>query len=123
MNKKILVVEDESSLQGAMNEFLLAEKFSVAVASDGEEALRLARSEKPDLILLDIVLPKKDGFEVLSELKEDPEMKKIPIILLTNLESADDVDKAFSLGVSTYLVKSNYKLEEIVEKVKEMLKI
>jgi DNA-binding response OmpR family regulator len=123
MNKKILVVEDESSLQDAMREFLLAEKFAVVVASDGEMALKLAKSEKPDLILLDIILPKKNGFDVLIELKADNVMKKIPIILLTNLESADDVDRAFSLGVSTYLVKANYKLEEIVEKIKEMLKI
>lgn len=123
MNKKILIVEDESSLQNAMKEFLLAEKFIVATASDGEEAMMMVKKEKPDLILLDIVLPKKDGFAVLNELKSDAEMEKIPVMLLTNLESADDVDKAFSLGVSTYLVKSNYKLEEIVEKIKEMLKI
>ncbi|MDO8240766.1 MAG: response regulator [Candidatus Moranbacteria bacterium] len=123
MDKKILVVEDESSLQNAMKEFLLAEHFTVAVASDGEEAMRKVKSEKPDLILLDIVLPKKDGFEVLAEIKADEMWAKIPVILLTNLESADDVDKAFSLGVNTYLVKSNYKLEEIVGKIKEMLKI
>jgi two-component system alkaline phosphatase synthesis response regulator PhoP len=123
MNKKILIVEDESALQDALREFLLAENFAVVVASDGEMALKLAKSEKPDLILLDIILPKKNGFDVLSELKDDSVMKKIPIILLTNLESADDVDRAFSLGVSTYLVKANYKLEEIVEKIKEMLKI
>jgi two-component system alkaline phosphatase synthesis response regulator PhoP len=123
MNKKILIVEDESVLQDALREFLLAENFAVVVASDGEMALKLAKSEKPDLILLDIILPKKNGFDVLSELKDDSVMKKIPIMLLTNLESADDVDKAFSLGVSTYLVKANYKLEEIVEKIKEMLKI
>jgi DNA-binding response OmpR family regulator len=123
MNKKILVVEDESVLQNAMREFLLAEKFAVVVAGDGEMALKLTKSEKPDLILLDIILPKKNGFDVLSELKADDIMKKIPVILLTNLESADDVDRAFSLGVSTYLVKANYKLEEIVEKIKEMLKI
>ncbi|KKR21678.1 MAG: Transcriptional regulatory protein [Candidatus Moranbacteria bacterium GW2011_GWA2_39_41] len=123
MSKKILVVEDESALMGAMKEFLLAENFSVVTADDGEEAMMMVKKEKPDLILLDIVLPKKDGFAVLAELKADVEMEKIPVMLLTNLESADDVDRAFSLGVSTYLVKSNYKLEEIVEKIKEMLKI
>ena len=123
MKKKILIVEDESALQDAMREFLLAEKFAVVVASDGEMALKLAKNENPDLILLDIILPKKNGFDVLTELKADDVMKKIPVILLTNLESADDVDRAFSLGVSTYLVKANYKLEEIVEKIKEILKI
>lgn len=123
MKKKILIVEDESALQDAMREFLLAEKFAVVVASDGEMALKLAKNENPDLILLDIILSKKNGFDVLIELKADDVMKKIPVILLTNLESADDVDRAFSLGVSTYLVKANYKLEEIVEKIKEILKI
>ena len=121
--KKILIVEDESSLQNAMKEFLLAEEFEVVCASDGEVAVFLAKKENPDLILLDIVLPKKDGFEVLTELKGDVKTEKIPVILLTNLESADDVDKAFALGVSTYLVKSNYKLEEIVQKIKETLKM
>jgi len=123
MAKKILIVEDESSLQNAMKEFLLAEGFEAVCASDGEVAIKMAKGEIPDLILLDIVLPKKDGFEVLAELKSDTKMEKIPIILLTNLESAEDVDKAFALGVSTYLVKSNYKLEEIVEKIKETLKM
>ncbi len=121
--KKILIVEDEASLQGAMQEFLLAEGFDVALAIDGEIAVRLAKSENPDLILLDIILPKKDGFEVLTELKADEKTKKIPIILLTNLESAEDIDRAFSLEANTYLVKSNYKLEEIVQKIKEMLKM
>lgn len=122
-NKKILIVEDESALQNAMQEFLLAEGFAVVVASDGETAVQVAKKEVPDLILLDIVLPKKDGFEVITELQEDKKTENIPIILLTNLESADDVDRAFSLGINTYLVKANYKLEEIVEKIKENLKL
>jgi len=122
-NKKILIVEDESALQGAMQEFLLAEGFDVIVASDGEVALQLIKKEMPDMILLDIVLPKKDGFEVLAEIKKDEKTNKIPVILLTNLERIDDVEKAFALGASTYLVKSNYKLEEIVEKIRQSLKM
>lgn len=121
VKKKILIIEDESALQNAMKEFLLAENFLVASANDGEAGIKLAKSEKPDIILLDIILPKKNGFEVLVELQTDNDMKKIPVILLTNLESAEDIDKAFALGVSTYLVKANYKLEEIVEKIKETL--
>ncbi len=121
--KKILIVEDEASLQNAMQEFLLAEGFEVVLASDGEIAVRLAKSELPDLILLDIILPKKDGFEVLMELVMDEKTEVIPKILLTNLESMEDIEKAFSLGVSTYLVKSNYKLGEIVVKIKEALKM
>jgi len=121
--KKILVVEDEASLQNAIKEFLIAENFEVAVASDGEAGVAMAKSEKPDLMLLDVVLPKKDGFGVLTDIMADEETKNIPVILLTNLEGADDIEKAFSLGIKAYLVKANYKLEEIVEKIKEILKM
>lgn len=122
MTKKILIVEDEASLQNALKEFLLAEGFAVVCAADGETAVQEAKKEIPDLILLDIILPKKDGYEVLAELKADGKTSKIPVILLTNLETPEDIEKAFSMGVSTYLVKSNYKLEEIVAKIKETIK-
>lgn len=120
--KKILIVEDEISLQNALKEFLLAEKFEVIVADDGEIALKLAKSKKPDLIMLDIILPKKDGFEVLTELRGDSATSHIPVILLTNLEDAGDIEKAFSLGINMYLVKANYSLSDIVDKVKIVLK-
>ncbi|MDP1884746.1 MAG: response regulator [Candidatus Moranbacteria bacterium] len=120
--KKILIVEDENSLHNALKEFLLTENFDVISAGDGEMAVKLAKSEKPDLISLDIILPKKDGFEVLAELKGDEKTNKIPIILLTNLERTEDIGRAFDLGVNTYLVKSNYNLKEIAEKIKETLK-
>ncbi|PIR73885.1 MAG: response regulator [Candidatus Moranbacteria bacterium CG10_big_fil_rev_8_21_14_0_10_35_21] len=122
MSKKILVIEDEIYLQNTLSEFLENEKFVVAKALDGEKGLEMAKSEKPDLILLDIVLPKKNGYEVLDEIKKDEKTKNIPVILLTNLESPEDIEKAFEKGASTYLVKSNYKLEDIVEKIKETLK-
>lgn len=122
MDKKILIVEDEASLQNAMKEFLSAEGFAAFCASDGDAAVRMAKAERPDLILLDIILPKKNGYEVLDELKGDAATKNIPVILLTNLEGVEDVEKAFAKGISTYLVKSNYKLEEVVQKIKEMLK-
>lgn len=123
MAKKILIVEDEATLQKAMTEFLAEEGFEVFSALDGEKGIELAKKEKPDLVLLDIILPKKDGYEVLTELKNDESTKNIPVILLTNLESAEDVDRAFEKGASTYLVKSNYKLEEVVKKIKETLKM
>lgn len=121
--KKILVVEDETTLQKALMEFLIQEKFEVVGAPDGESGLRLAIETKPDLVLLDIILPKKDGYEVLSELKKGDATKKIPVILLTNLESPEDINRAFEAGASTYLVKSDYKLEDVVKKVKETLKM
>jgi len=123
MDKKILVVEDDASLNRALVEFLTEEKFEIESALDGEKGLELAASAKPDLILLDIVLPKKDGYEVLEALKKDEKTKRIPVILLTNLESQEDIMKAFEKGASTYLVKANYKLEEIVKKIKETLRI
>jgi DNA-binding response OmpR family regulator len=122
MKKKILIVEDESSLQNAMKEFLIAEGFEAIVADDGEMAIKLIKKEKPDLVMLDIVLPKKDGFEVLAELKSDSSLEDIPVMLLTNLEDASSVEKAFSLGVNTYLVKSNYRMSDIVAKVRMMLR-
>lgn len=123
MAKKILIIEDEDTLQRALLEFLEAEGFEAISAADGETGLEMVRTEKPDLVLLDIIIPKKDGYKVLAEIKKDPKTKKIPVILLTNLESPEDVQRAFELGATTYLVKSNYKLEDVVNRIKEMLKM
>ena len=119
--KKILFVEDEPSLQKTIKEVLTQEKFEVLIASDGEEGLKLVKEKKPDLILLDLILPKKDGFEVLKELKEDDNTKDIPVIVLTNLEGTGDVEKALELGATTYLVKANYELDDILKLVKDHL--
>jgi len=120
--KKILFIEDESALQKTFGDILRQESYKMISALDGETGLRLAKSQKPDLILLDLVLPKIHGFEVLKKLKEDKETKDIPVIVLTNLEGVGDVDKALGLGATTYLVKAQYSLEEIVEKIKAALK-
>lgn len=121
MAKKILFVEDESALQRALTSILSEKGYEVLSALDGEIGLELAQKEIPDLILLDLVLPKKDGFEVLSGLKQNPSTKNIPVIILTNLESSLDVEKALQIGATTYLVKTNYKLEEVVEKITPFL--
>jgi DNA-binding response OmpR family regulator len=121
--KKILVIEDDSILQKALQEFLIAENFEVISAADGEIGERMAKAENPDLILLDIILPKKDGYEVLAELKKDEKSKDIPVILLTNLGSAEDIEKALSLGATNYLIKADYKLKEVASKIKEVLKM
>jgi DNA-binding response OmpR family regulator len=118
---KILIIEDESSLQTSLKEFLSLENFETVSAFNGEEGIELAAKENPDLILLDIILPKKNGFEVLEEIKKNKETEKIPVILLTNLESTEDVNRAFEMGVTTYLIKSSYTLEDIVKKIKETL--
>jgi len=111
--KKILFVEDEQALQRTISEALHREGFEVLNAIDGDSGARLAKTEKPDMILLDLILPRRSGFDVLKELKED-----IPVIVLTNLESPADVDRAIELGATTYLVKANYDLSDIVKKVK-----
>ena len=121
MAKKILFVEDEAALQKTFGEVLIQEGYNVISALDGEEGLRLAKSEKPDLILLDLVLPKMHGFEVLKNIKGDPGIADIPVIVLTNLESAADVERAVQLGATTYLVKANYDLEDVLKKVKDAL--
>ena len=118
---KILFVEDEPTLQKELKEILEQEKVKIVSAFDGEQGLKAAQTEKPDLILLDLILPKKDGFEVLKDLKADEKTKNIPVIVLTNLEGIGDVEKALELGATTYLVKANYKLDDVIAKIKELL--
>jgi len=119
--KTILFIEDESALQKTVGEILKQEGYEVISALDGEVGLKLAQRKAPDLILLDLVLPKLHGFEVLKKLKENSETKNIPVIVLTNLEGIEDIDKAIELGAQSYLVKAQYELKELVEKVKKIL--
>ena len=119
--KTILFIEDEPTLQKLVGRFLEKEGYQVISALNGETGLNLTKKMKPDLVLLDLILPKKDGFEVLQDIKKDEEIKDIPVIILTNLEGSTDVEKALALGVTTYLVKANYELKEIVKKIEETL--
>ena len=119
--KKILLIEDEPTLQKTVSEILSQEGYKILKALDGETGLSLAKSEKPDLILLDLILPKKNGFEVLKGLNEDPETADIKVMILTNLEGSKDIEKALELGATSYLVKSNYNLEDVVAKIKSLL--
>ena len=119
--KTILFIEDESALQKTFGEVLGQEGYKIIPALDGETGLKLAKTKNPDLILLDLILPKIHGFDVLKKLKETEETKNIPVIILTNLEEVGDINKALEMGVTTYLVKAQYSLEEVVEKVKSAL--
>ena len=119
--KTILFIEDESALQKTVGEILKQEGYEVISALDGKVGLQLAQRKTPDLILLDLVLPKLHGFEVLKKLKENSETKNIPVVVLTNLEGIEDIDKAIELGAQSYLVKAQYELKELVEKVKKIL--
>ena len=121
LTMKILFIEDESALQKTISDLLTREGYEVLSALDGEVGLRLAKSESPDLILLDLVLPRIDGFGVLKFLKGNADLKDIPVIVLTNLEEVGDVEKVLSLGATTYLVKANYSLEDVLEKIQQAL--
>ncbi|MEK7510558.1 MAG: response regulator [Patescibacteria group bacterium] len=120
--KTILFIEDESAVQKAFSDMLTKEGFEIIPALDGEIGLRLATKKHPDLILLDLVLPKMDGFEVLKQLKGAAGTKTIPVIVLTNLEQMENIQQVLDLGATTYLVKANYTLQEVVEKIRKILK-
>lgn len=119
--KTILFIEDEFAVQKTFGEVLTKEGYEVIQALDGEVGLKMAKAKKPDLILLDLVLPKVHGFDVLKQLKENKETKEIPVIVLTHMESIGDVDRAVELGATTYLVKAQYTLEELIEKIKKAI--
>lgn len=114
-------MEDDRSLQSALTEMLGKHHYAAVSMFDGEAGLAAAKTEKPDLILLDIILPKKDGFAFLQEKKQDPDIASIPVIVLTNLEDSADIERALGLGAQTFLVKTDYQLEEIAEKIEQTL--
>ncbi|KKT00881.1 MAG: Response regulator receiver protein [Candidatus Nomurabacteria bacterium GW2011_GWA2_43_15] len=118
---KILIVEDEEILLRVFKEELNEEGFDVVTATNGEEAVTLAKTKKPGLILLDIILPRKNGFEVLEILKASPETKNIPVIMISVQGNDENITKALSLGASDYIVKSQHSMVEIINKIKGFL--
>ncbi len=118
---KIVIVEDESALSSALSEKFKKAGFETAVASDGGEAVDVIRKNMPDIIALDILLPKKNGFDILAEIKSDISLKDIPVIMLSNLDQDEDLKKALRLGAVDYWVKSQHPINEIVDKVKMRL--
>src|SRR3989344_6300885 len=121
MAKKILFIEDESALQRTVGDLLTSAGYMVIPALTGDDGIRLSMNETPDLILLDLVLPQKDGFEVLTKIRSTNETKDTPVIVLTNLEGSGEVERALSLGAHTYLVKLRYSLDEVLEQIKKAL--
>lgn len=124
-NKKVLLVEDEQMLREIISMKLVKDGFTVVVALDGEAALKKVEEEMPDIVLLDIILPSVDGFEVLEKIRSHTNEKvaKIPVIMLTNLGQDEDIAKARKLGVDEYLVKAYFNPDEISGKVKAILHI
>lgn len=121
IKKKVMVVEDDEHISKVYEIKLAKEGIIASVARDGEEAVTKIASEKPDLILLDLMLPKKDGFGVLEDIKKVPELATIPVIILSNLGQKTDQDRALALGANEYLVKVDYPIQEIIDKVKGYL--
>jgi DNA-binding response OmpR family regulator len=116
---KVLLIEDDKFLRRVLEKKLSAEGFEVVSAVDGDEALEKIISDKPGIILLDIILPKKSGFLVLENVKKDPELRKIPVLIISNLGQDEDVKKGLSLGAIEYFVKAKVSLDDVVKKVKE----
>jgi CheY-like chemotaxis protein len=119
--KTVLFIDDEAALQRTLGEFLKQEGYNVLSALDGENGLGLAKKQNPDLILLDLIMPKMNGFETLAALKSDPGTKSIPVIILTNLEDINDIDRAIEAGADSYLLKSHYSPDEVIEKINQVL--
>ena len=120
--KKVLIIEDDPFLSEMYAAKLSQSGFQSDVASDGKIGIAKIKADKPDLILLDIVLPKMDGFELLKKIKSDQAIKDIPVMLLTNLGQKNEIEKGLALGAEEYIIKAHFTPTAVVVKVKEILK-
>jgi len=118
---KILIIEDDPLMQRMYQKAFGFDGYTVVVAGDGVEGLEKIRSEQPTLVLLDVMMPKMNGLDVLTKIKADPELKKIPVIMLTNLAGSADAEKALLMGAVKYIVKSEQEPKAVVQMVKEIL--
>lgn len=119
--KTILIIEDDKFLRELICQKLKKEGFTISEAVDGEKGLQKVKTEKPGLVLLDLILPGIDGFEVLTEAKKDPALAEIPIIILSNLGQKDDIERGLKLGAVDYLIKAHFTPGEIIKKIKKIL--
>ena len=117
----VMLVEDDQFLSDIYQKKFTMEGFKISYADNGEKGLEEIKKKKPDIILLDVLMPKMDGFTVLEKLKEDEKVKDIPVILLTNLGQKDDVQKGLDSGAVDYLIKAHFKPSEVVDKIKKVL--
>ncbi len=121
MLKKILLIEDDKFLRELMNKKLLSLDYEVETAADGETGLVKIKEVKPDAVLLDLILPGINGFEVLERAKKDPETANVPVVILSNLGQAEDIERGLKLGAVDFLVKAHFTPQEIVNKLKNIL--
>ncbi len=120
MDENILIIEDDKFLRELISRKLVSEGFKIEEAIDGEEGLKKLQEIKPDLILLDLILPGLDGYEVLARVKDNPSTSAVPVLILSNLGQKDEVEKGLKLGAIDFLVKAHFTPEEIVDKIKEV---
>lgn len=120
---KILLVEDDPFLLNMYATKFELENFDVVIAEDGEKGYKAVLKETPDIVLLDVMLPKMNGFEVLEKIKGIDSVKHIPVMLLTNLSQKDEIERAANLGAVDYLIKAHFMPSEVVEKIKKALKL
>lgn len=118
---KILLIEDDPFLSSMYTTKFELDGFTVVSGDDGRKGLDLAMVEIPDIILLDILMPVMDGFEVLENLKKDERTKNIPVILLTNLNQKDDIERGLKMGANDYLIKAHFMPSEVVAKIRKLL--
>ncbi len=119
---KVLIIEDDSYISDMYKIKFESENFETIVASNGIEGIKFLEKVVPDIILLDIVMPKVDGFSVLKTIKKNSKLDKVPVILLTNLSQKENIERGFELGANSYIIKAHFTPSEVVEKIKEILK-
>ncbi|HEY4499580.1 MAG TPA: response regulator [Candidatus Paceibacterota bacterium] len=119
--RKILLIEDDQFLSSLLHNRIQKEGFEVELVKDGGAALAALKKSQPDLILLDLILPGKSGFEVMEDIKADPQIPKTPIIIISNLGQDSDIARGKELGATDYLVKANISIDFLIGKVKEIL--
>lgn len=120
--KKILVAEDDQFLVKVYESKLTKEGYEIKIAKDGEEVEEVLKTFTPDLILLDLIMPKKDGFEVLKYIKSKENLKNIPVIVTSNLGQGEDKEKALSFGASEYVIKSDVSIKNVIERIESYIK-
>ena len=123
-NKKIsvLIIEDDSYISDMYRIKLESENFEITTAKDGTIGIKILEKQKPDIILLDVVMPKMDGFDVLKTIKGNLGLKEVPVVLLTNLSQKENVERGFELGADSYIIKAHFTPSEVVKKIKDILK-
>lgn len=121
MSVTILIAEDDPLMSRLYQKIFTFEGYNVVMAHDGQEGLDQARAIKPTLVMLDVMMPKMNGLEVLEKLKSDPEMKSIPVVMLTNLAGQQDAEAALAKGAVKYIIKSEHEPKEVADMIKEVL--